>query len=103
MAAAGEQRDRCSALGAARQPSRNGTSGPLKATADFAVAPVSVVHGTANGGGDGADVRGMVRHSAAADRPGLAAPPTRPSAGFPLEHQASKDSLSAMPTFTYGG
>jgi hypothetical protein len=37
--AAGEERDRCSALGAARQPSRNGTSVPLKVTADFAVAP----------------------------------------------------------------
>ena len=32
--AAGEERDRCSALGAARQPSWNGTSVPLKVTAD---------------------------------------------------------------------
>jgi hypothetical protein len=38
MGGTGEERDRCSALGAVRQPSRNGTSVPLKVTADFAVA-----------------------------------------------------------------
>ena len=33
MGAVGEERHRCSALGAARRPSRNGTSVPLKVTA----------------------------------------------------------------------
>lgn len=41
MGGAGEERDRRSALGSARQLSRNGTSAQLKAAADLAVAPVA--------------------------------------------------------------
>jgi Manganese containing catalase len=38
IGAAARSADKCGALGAARQPFRNGASGPLKVTADFVVA-----------------------------------------------------------------